>query len=68
MKTESSIQIWRIKNSGHRPKVKWGIVKKCVPYNPQTKRCLLCLNEKLEISACKEQNLLNKKNKIVSKC
>ena len=66
--TELSNEIWRIKNSGHHPKVKWEIVKKCVPYNPQTKRCLLCLNEKLEIAAYKEQNLLNKRNEIVSKC
>ena len=66
--TELSNKIWRIKNSGHHPKVKWEIVKKCVPYNPQTKRCLLCLNEKLEIAAYKEQNLLNKRNEIVSKC
>ena len=65
--TELSNEIWRIKNSGHHPKVKWEIVKKCVPYNPQTKRSLLCLNEKLEIVAYKEQNLLNKRNEIVSK-
>ena len=45
-----------------------GIVKKCIPYNPQTKRCLLCLNEKLEIAAYKEQILLTKRNKTVSKC
>ena len=31
-------------------------------------RCLLCLNEKLEFAAYKEQNLLNKRNEIVSKC
>ena len=37
-------------------------------YNPQTKRCLLCLNEKLEIATYKEQNLLNKRNEVVSKC
>ena len=24
----SKIQVWRIKNSGHHPKVKWEIVKK----------------------------------------
>ena len=41
---------------------------KYVPYSPQTKRCLLCLNEKFEIAAYKEQNLLNKRNEIVSKC
>ena len=39
-----------------------------VLYSPQTKRCLLCLNEKLEIAAYKEQNLLNKRNEIISKC
>ena len=61
-KRELSSEIWRIKSSGHHPKVKWEIVKKCVPYNPETKRCLLCLNEKLEIAAYKEQNLLNKRN------
>ena len=61
-------EIWRIKNSGHHPKVKWKIVKKYVPYRPQTKRCLLCLNEKLEIAAYKKQKLLNKRNEIVSKC
>ena len=66
--TKLSNEIWLIKNSGHHPKVEWEIVKKCVPYNPQTKRCLLCLNEKLEIAAYKEQNLLNKRNEIVSKC
>ena len=32
--TELSNEIWRIKISGHHPKVRWEIVKKCVPYNP----------------------------------
>ena len=66
--TELSNEIWRIKYAGHHPKVKWEIVKKCIPYNQQTKRCLLCLNEKLEIATYKEHNLLNKRNEIVSKC
>ena len=65
---ELSNEIWRIKNSGHHPKVKWEIVKKCGSYNPQTKHCLLCLNEKLEIDPYEEHNLLNKRNEIVSKC
>ena len=43
--------------------------KKC-SYKPQTKRCLLCLNKNLEITAYKEhkEHLLNKRNQIVSKC
>ena len=47
--------------------VKWEIVKKCVPYNPQTKHCLLCFNEKLEIAAYNQQNLWKKRNQILSK-
>ena len=53
------LSIWRIKDSGHHAKVTWEIVEKCVPYNPPTKRCLLCLNGTLKIAAFKEQNLLN---------
>ena len=60
MKQSYSNQIWQIKDLGHQLKVKWEIVKKCVPYNPQPKRCLLCLNEKLETAAYKEHNLLTK--------
>ena len=51
--TELSKEIWRLKDSSHYPKVKWEIVKKGVLYNPQTKRCLLCLNKKFEIAATK---------------
>ena len=57
--TELSNEIWRIKNSADHPKVKWKIVKKCISYSPQTKRCLLYLNEKLEIAAYKEQKKRN---------
>ena len=35
--------------------------------NPQSKRCSLCFNEKLKILD-KENNLLNKKSEIISKC
>ena len=66
--TELSNEIRQIKNSADHPKVKWKIVKKCIPYSPQTKCCLLCLNKKLENAAYKEHNLLNKRNEIVSKC
>ena len=39
-----------------------------IVYNLQSKRCFLCLNEKLEILEVKENNLLKKKSKIISKC
>ena len=63
-----SNEIWRIKDSNHHAKVKWEIVKTCVPYNQPTKRCLVCLNKKSAIAAYKEHNFLNERNEIVSKC
>ena len=37
-------------------------------FNPQSKRCSLCLNMKLEILEDKENNLLSKKSEVISKC
>ena len=37
-------------------------------FNPQSKRCSLCLNVKLEILEDKENNLLSKKSEVISKC
>ena len=64
--TELSNEIWRIKHSGHHPKVKWEIVKKCKKVITQTKHCLPF--KELEIAAYKEQNLLSKRSEIISKC
>ena len=38
------------------------------PYNVNTKQCLLCLNEKLQIAICRRNNILNKRTEIISKC
>ena len=54
--TRLSNETWQIKDVDHHPKVQLEIVKNCVPLNPQTKRCLLCLNEKSEIAAYKKHN------------
>ena len=37
-------------------------------YNVNTKRCLLCLNEKLQIAIYRGNNMLNKRTEIISKC
>ena len=63
-----SIEYWNIKNKGGIPEVKWKILRKCQGYNPQSKRCVLCLSEKLEILENLGTNQLNKRNEIVSKC
>ena len=50
--TELSNEVWRMKKSGQTPVITWKIVRRCSPYNPNSKRCYLCLNEKMEIATC----------------
>ena len=44
------------------------IIKQVKDYNPATKRCALCLAEKLSILEHEGNNLLNKRSEIISKC
>ena len=44
------------------------IIRICRSYNPNSKRCLLCLNEKYEIATYKGDNLLNKRTEIINTC
>ena len=48
------------------PKITWKIIRKCCSYNPNSKHCLLCLNDKNEIATYKEDNLLNKRAEILN--
>ena len=62
--TKLSVECWNLKAGNCNPKVTWPVT--CV--QPQSKRCSLCLNEKLEILEDKENNLLHKKFEVISKC
>ena len=64
--TELSNELWNIKNN--TPNIAWEILRKHQTYNPNIKRCYLCLNEKLEIARYKRRNLLNKLSEIINKC
>ena len=48
-------------------KITWTIVRKCLPYNYNSRKCYLCLDEKLEIALYEGENLLNKKPEPISK-
>ena len=66
--TELSKELWQIKMKNYIPKITWRIVWKCPPYNYNSRKCYLCLNEKLEIALYEGENLPNKKTKLISKC
>lgn len=67
--TTLSTYIWQQKDKNITPTISWEILKKAPAYNNITKKCLLCLHEKVAIISHKPQkNLLNKKSEIISKC
>ena len=46
----------------------WKMLGQYQPYSVSTKRCLLCLNEKLQITIYRGNNMLNKRTEIINKC
>ena len=66
--TELSKEIWRIKRMNKRYNIRWRLIKQYPAYNPITKRCILCLQEKIGILENDGPNQLNKRSEIVGTC
>ena len=61
--------IWKLKDNKQDFDITWSVLKQSISYTGGSKRCNLCLEEKLCILKDKnKQNLLNKKSEIVSTC
>ena len=67
-KTELSKYVWELKDKGEDFTIKWSVAAKASPYICGSKRCDLCLTEKLLIAKADPRTLLNKRSEIVSKC
>ena len=66
--TELSKHIWHLKQNKTDFTIKWSIIKKSISYAGGSKRCNLCLEEKLNILKEKDNCLLNKRSEIISAC
>ena len=66
--TKLSKHVWHLKQNKPDFNIKWSIVKKSISYTGESKRCNLCLDEKLIILKEKNNCLLNKRSEIVSAC
>ena len=66
--TELSKHIWHLKQNKTDFTIKWSIIKKSISYTGGSKRCNLCLEEKLNILKEKDNCLLNKRSEIISTC
>ena len=67
-KTELSKYVWERKDKGEDFTIKWSVAAKVALYICGSKRCDLCLTEKLLIAKADLRALLNKRSEIVSKC
>ena len=66
--TELSKFVWDLKNGGVDYSIKWKIESKCHPYRNGSRRCNLCLTEKLIIARSKHPRMINKRSELMSKC
>ena len=66
--TELSKHIWTLKENNIDHFILWHILSSRSPYNSASKRCNLCLKEKLFIIHQPELSSLNKRNELVSSC
>ena len=66
--TELSKYIWSLKDESINYTIKWSVAATAIPYTCGSKRCDLCLTEKLLIAQADPKTLLNKRSEIVSKC
>ena len=66
--TELSKHIWTLKDNNIEHFISWRILASHSPYNSSSKRCNLCLKEKMLIICRPELSTLNKRNELVSSC
>ena len=48
--------------------IDWRILEKAKPYNPTSKKCMLCLKEKFYIMYHRDGSTLNKRNEVFNTC
>lgn len=67
-KTSLARYIWDLKERNKPFEVKWTLHKQAFPYKCGTRKCDLCLSEKLDILRGDPRTMLNKKSEIMNKC
>ena len=66
--TELSKHIWMLKKGNEPYRIAWEICEKTPLYTNKTKKCQMCLAEKLHIITADSNMTLNKRSELVSKC
>ena len=67
-RTELAKHIWKLKDNKENYKINWSIISSASAYNNISKRCNLCITEKLHIIKADKARNLNKRTELISKC
>ena len=67
-KTELLNLIWKLKRRGVDYSINWAITKQAQPYKCGSRRCDLCLTEKVIIARCSHPGMINKLTELLAKC
>ena len=63
-----SKHVWALKDEHVSYNIQWSVLWKAKDYQNTTKRCNLCLAEKLEIIMANKERSLNRSSELISKC
>ena len=66
--TELPKYLWKLKEENTDYNLQWSIKAYPSPYKCETRKCDLCLTEKMIIARSDPKKLLNKRTELVSKC
>ena len=66
--TKLSTEYWKLANKKLDPRISWSIKSNYKSYNPNSRRCSLCLHEKLKIVDDPEETLINKRSEVIYQC
>ena len=66
--TELSKHIWTLKDNNTNFTINWSILATAPACSNKSKRCHLCLTEKLYLIRAEKPSLLNKRSELISKC
>ena len=67
-RTELAKHIWNLKDNKENYKINWSIISSASAHNNISKRCNLCITEKLHIIKADKARNLNKRTELISKC
>ena len=66
--TKLSTEYWKLANNKLHPRISYSIKDNYKLCNPNSKRCSLCLHEKLEIVDDSKKISLKKRSEVISQC